>query len=83
MAVYGIGTVLRKAFGFTDYFGQATSEISIEGMEQFEELRELILGFVRGKKPVAVETYEEEGTNQKILNEVVKMRKMLEKSSGK
>lgn len=58
------------------------AEIRIEGMEQFEELRELIIGFVRGKKPVAVETYEED-INLKILNELVKIRELLEKSSGK
>ena len=38
--------------------------------------------FVKGKKPVAVETYEEEDINLKILNELVKIRKILEKSSG-
>ncbi|MDD2778486.1 MAG: PH domain-containing protein [Methanocellales archaeon] len=58
------------------------AEIKIEGMEQFEELRELIMGFVRGKKPVAVETYEED-IDSKILDELVKIRKSLEKSSGK
>ncbi|MDD2666530.1 MAG: PH domain-containing protein [Methanocellales archaeon] len=60
-----------------------TAEIKIEGVEQFEELRELIMGFVRGKKPVAVETYEEEDINSKILDELVKIRKSLEKSSEK
>ncbi len=58
------------------------AEIKIEGLGQFEELRELIMGFVRGKKPVAVETYEED-INSKILDELVKIRKSLEKSSGK
>jgi uncharacterized protein len=60
-------------------FGMA--EIKIEGMEQFEELRELIMGFVRGKKPVSVETYEEENVDLKILNELVKIRELLEISS--
>ena len=66
------------------YSGQAMAEIRIEGMEQFEELRELIMEFVRGKKPAAVETYEEEeDINLKILNELVKIRELLEKSPGK
>jgi len=55
------------------------AEIKIEGMEEFEEIREMIMGFVRGKKPVAVETYEEEDINLKILNELVKIRELLEK----
>jgi membrane protein YdbS with pleckstrin-like domain len=59
------------------------AEIRIDGIEQFEELRELIMEFVRGKKPVAVETYEEENNDLKILNELVKIRELLEKSSGK
>ena len=59
-------------------FGKA--EIRIEGMEHFEELRELIMEFVRGKKPVAVETYEEESINLKILNELIKIRELLERS---
>lgn len=57
------------------------SEIKIVGMKQFEELRELIMQFVRGKKPVAVETYEGEDINLKILNELVKIRELLKKSS--
>lgn len=65
------------------YSGQSPAEIKIEGVEQFEELRELIMEFVRGKKPVAVETYEEENIDLKILNELVKIRKLLEKSSEK
>jgi len=65
------------------YSGQTPAEIKIEGVEQFEELRELIMEFVKGKKPVAVETYEEEDIDLKILNELVKIRKLLEKSSEK
>jgi len=68
------------------YSGQQTgAELKIEGMEHFEELRELIMEFVRGKKPEAVETYaqEKEDINLKILNEVVKIRELLEQSSRK
>ena len=41
------------------------------------------MGFIRGKKPVAVQTYEEENIGLKILNELIKIRELLEKSSGK
>ncbi len=54
------------------------SEMKILGVEQFEELRTVIMGFVRGRKPVAVETYEED-TSSRILEELVKIRKLLEK----
>ena len=68
------------------YSGQSSgfgrfAEIRIEGIEQYEELREQILEFVRGRRPVAVETYEEEDLNLRILNELVKIRELLEKSS--
>lgn len=59
------------------------AEIRIEGMKWFEELRELIIGFIRGRRPVAVETYKEEDINLKILNELVRIRELLEKSSEK
>jgi membrane protein YdbS with pleckstrin-like domain len=68
------------------YSGQQTrAEMRIEGMEHFEELRELIMEFVRGKKPAAVETYaqEEEDINLKMLTELVKIRELLEKASRK
>ncbi|MEM2927675.1 MAG: PH domain-containing protein [Nitrososphaerota archaeon] len=55
------------------------AEIRLDGIEEFEELRELIMENIRGRKPVAVETYEEENINLKILNELIKIRKLLEK----
>ncbi|MCP8323319.1 MAG: PH domain-containing protein [Candidatus Methylarchaceae archaeon HK02M2] len=58
------------------------AEIRIDGIERFEELREQIMDLVRGKKPIAVETYEED-INLKIHNELVKIRELLEKSSEK
>jgi len=66
-----------------------SSEIKIEGVERFEELREYIMAFVRGRRPVAVETYdyEEEETGKpgedRVLNELVKIRKVLEKQRKK
>lgn len=57
------------------------AEIKLEGIEQYEELQELIMSHVRGKKPMAVETYEEEDVQEKMLEELQKIRKTLEKSS--
>jgi|GEM_PF-3595233 hypothetical protein len=78
--ILGIATLKIQTAGYSGQ--QARAEIRIEGMEQFEELRELIMGFVKGKKPVAIETHEED-IELKILSELVKIRKLLEKSLGK
>jgi membrane protein YdbS with pleckstrin-like domain len=65
------------------YSGQTTSsEIKIEGVKEFNELREIIMDMVRGRKPVAAATYETAapaGTEDRILSELVKIRKLLEK----
>jgi len=54
------------------------SEMKVLGVEQFEELRTVIMESVRGKRPVAVETYEED-VSSRILEELIKIRKVLEK----
>jgi len=59
------------------------AEIRINGIEEFENLRELIMRNIRDRKPIAVETYAEENINLKILNEVIKIRELLEKAIGK
>ncbi len=62
------------------YSGQTTrtSEIRIEGVRGFEEMREFIMDLVRGRKGVAVETYES-GSSDPVLRELVRIRKLLEK----
>ncbi len=79
---FGIASIKIQTAGYSGPSGGGgmLAEIRIEGMEQFEDLRELIMGFVRGKKPLAVETYEED-INMKILDELVKIRGLMEKSS--
>lgn len=78
----GIASIKIQTAGYSGPAeGGGRAEITIEGVEQFEDLRELIMGFVRSKKPLAVETYEEE-INLKILDELVKIRELMEKSSG-
>jgi len=60
--------------------GGRLAEIRIDGVKQFEELREQLMGFIRGERPVAVQTFEEENINAQVLNELVKIRELLEKS---
>ena len=81
----GIASLKIQTAGYSSSSGgfESPAEMKIEGVEQFEELRELIMEFVKGKKPVAIETYEEKNIDLKILNELVKIRKLLEKSSEK
>ncbi|NPV50899.1 MAG: PH domain-containing protein [Candidatus Methanofastidiosum sp.] len=53
------------------------SEIKIDGMENYSEIRDILMDRVRGKKPVAVETYETQEQDI-IMKEIVKIRKILE-----
>jgi membrane protein YdbS with pleckstrin-like domain len=64
------------------YGGQkTTAEIRIEGVTHFEELRSTTMGYIQGTKPVGVVgTYEKE---DRLLHELVKIRKLLEKSPRK
>lgn len=76
---YGIASLSIQTAGYSSAssYGKL-SEMKILGVERFEELRSIILDFVKGKKPVAVEAYEED-FDLKILNELGKIRELLEK----
>lgn len=80
---FGIASLKIQTAGYS-VSTRASAEIKIEGIEEFEKLRELIMELVRGKKPVAVETYDKEfvkgDINSQVLNELVKIRKLLETS---
>ena len=58
-----------------------SSEIRIDGVVNSEEMRETIMSLVRGRKPVAVETYDEPSgdVSSLVLKELVRIRKALEK----
>jgi membrane protein YdbS with pleckstrin-like domain len=79
---FGIASLKIQTAGYSAT-SAARSEIKIDGMEDFEGVRELIMVFVRGKKPVAVETYDAEDVDGRILKELVKIRRLLEKPSRK
>jgi membrane protein YdbS with pleckstrin-like domain len=79
----GIASLKIQTAGYSAPSGAGgVAELRLEGIEQFEELQEVVMQFVRGKKPIAVETYEEpsEDFNAKILAELIKIRTLLEKS---
>ena len=76
----GIASLKVQTAGYSAPSGAGgVAELRILGVEQFEELRDIIMQSVRGRKPVAVETFEED-TSSRILDELIKIRKLLEKS---
>jgi membrane protein YdbS with pleckstrin-like domain len=79
---FGIASLKVQTAGYSAA-SRASAEIRLEGIENFGELREVIMDFIDKKRPMAVETYEEEDVNQKILKELVKIRKSLKKPSGR
>jgi membrane protein YdbS with pleckstrin-like domain len=70
---FGIGSIKMQTAGYSAAVHKSV-EISMDGIVDFEELRETIMKFVRGRA-VAAETYDED----KILSEIVKIRKLMEK----
>ncbi len=76
---FGIGTLKIQTAGYSGN-NQNSSEIRLEGIHEFEDLREFIMKLVRGRKPVAVEAYESEpDSDTDVVKELVKIRKLLEK----
>ena len=74
---FGIAALKIQTAGYSAPNAR-TSEIRIEGVEDFEGMRESIMSMVRGRKAIAVETYEEK-EDRTVLGELVKIRKLLEK----
>ncbi len=73
---FGVASLKIQTAGYSAPSSGRAAEIKLEGIEKFEELREVIMGFVRGRKPVAVETYDEDN---RVVSELVKIRKLLGK----
>jgi membrane protein YdbS with pleckstrin-like domain len=80
----GVSTLRIKTAGYSAPSG-ASSGIRIEGADQPGELRELILGFVRGPRPVAVEARagEDDSSWQWIQGELVRTRTLPEEKRKK
>ncbi|KUG19253.1 MAG: PH domain-containing protein [Methanomicrobiaceae archaeon] len=77
MRFFGISSVKIQTAG---YSGQAVPEIRLDGMEKPEPLRETIMGYVRGLRPVATEgAAAPEEAADPILLELRAIRQLLEK----
>lgn len=71
------------------YSASTSSEISISGIKNYTDMKEYVMDFVREKEPASTETYtekkheagEREHLDSEILDELVKIRELLEKFS--
>ena len=81
----GIASLMIQTAGYSAPSHRGSAEIKIEGIKQHEELRELIMQFVRSQKSVGVVgTFQEEkSTNVSMLDELKKIRELLEQSQKK
>lgn len=78
----GISRLKVQTAGYSAQSG-ASAELKIDGVENPEEIKEFIIDMVRGKKPTSVETYEKESedVDSRIVEELVKIRKILEEKN--
>jgi len=83
---FGLGTVKIQTAGYSAGGGGTThvAEAVLLNVKNFEELKDTIMNFVRKLKPMAVEAEAEvvtpESISQQILNELRKIREILEES---
>lgn len=81
---FGLGTVRVQTAGFSGggSAGGRVAEAVILGVKNFEEIRNVIMSFVKRVRPVAVEAEAEapapRGVDQQILNELRRIRDALE-----
>jgi len=77
---FGLASLRIQTAGYSRV---AASEMSIDGVEHYEDLRTIIMDFVRRGREAIEEKPIEEDINQKILRELIRIREILEKSYGK
>jgi membrane protein YdbS with pleckstrin-like domain len=83
MRVFGISDLRIQTAG---YSAQAQAEIRIQGVEEPEDVRELIMAQVRGRPPVAATTGGEEtvqAPEDAVLAELRAIRRVLERMADK
>lgn len=76
-------SIQTAGFSGTSSSGGKVAEAVIFGVRNFEEVKDIVIKFVKGMKPVsveaAVETESSENLNKLILQELRRIRKALEK----
>ena len=80
---YGIGRLAIQTAGFSgvNSSGQKTAEADIIGIRDFDKIKDEVMGFVKGTKPVAVEAKAEfvKDGNSEVLEELRRIRIAVEK----
>lgn len=81
---FGLGKISIQTAGFSGTSSSGkVAEAVIFGVKNFEEIKDIIINYVKGIKPQAIETEAEtkptKNINQQILTELHKIRKTLEK----
>jgi membrane protein YdbS with pleckstrin-like domain len=80
---FGLGKLSIQTAGFsgTSSSGAKVAEAVVFGVKNFEEIKDIIINFVRGMKPEAIEAEVESSKdlNQQILTELRRIRKAIEK----
>jgi hypothetical protein len=82
---FGLGKLSIQTAGFsgTSSAGGKVAEAVILGIKNFEEVKDVVINFVKGMKPEAVEAEAEvkppKYVNEQILSELRKIRKAVEK----
>jgi len=80
---FGLGKLSIQTAGFsgTSSSGAKIAEAVVFGVKNFEEIKDIIINFVRGMKPEAIEAEVESSKdlNQQILTELRRIRKAIEK----
>jgi hypothetical protein len=81
----GIASLMIQTAGSSAASRRGSAEIEVEGIKRHEELRELIMEFVRSQKSVGVvgAFEEEKPTDTRMLDELRKIRELLEQSQKK
>jgi hypothetical protein len=81
----GLGKLSIQTAGFSGVgrSGYRTAEAEIVGRKDFEDVKNVVMGFVKGQRPVAVEAEAEakpsKDVNEQILQELRRIRESLEK----
>jgi uncharacterized protein len=83
---YGIGRLAIQTAGFsgTSSSGHKTAEADITGIKNFEEIKDSVMSFVKGTRPVAVEAGTEQfkDLSNEVLEELRRIRKAVEKQQN-
>lgn len=86
---FGLGVVRIQTAGYSGGGGGGAGRVAeaiILGVKNFEELKDFIMGFVRGIRPMAVEAGPEalapEGISRQILEELKRIREALEEGTA-